>query len=267
MSDANHDQSLLPAEWNIPGVLRQRLGNDVGRQRILHHDGHLLLVLHSPPQPGEHERRGRFFWRMPDGGWEMAPLGDGAESLSSHLHEYQAAIEQLHRDEEAADTCEEYFDVISRLTPLVRATRNLYNTLQKAREAVPEERRLIIARDRAYTLARRVELLYEDAKNALDFAVAQQTESHAESSHQMSVASHRLNVLVALFFPLATLMAVFGANLHHGLENWDTSQRPWALFAVIGAGLALGVIITWFVTRPAPRPRNPYLRSKKRDHG
>jgi hypothetical protein len=267
MSDAESQKSLLPESWNIPTPLRNRLGVRPGRQRALTHEGHLLLVLHAPPGPHEEERRGHFFWRSAEGTWEVAPVGEAPEGLSSHLATYQTAIERLDRDEEAADTCQEYFDLIGRLTPLARSARNLYATLQKARDEVPDDRRLILARDQAYVLSRRAELLHDDAKFALEFAMARQAEAQAESSHQMAVAAHRLNVLVALFFPVATLMAIFGANLHHGLENWETDHAPWVLLVVTLMGLLLGSMLMWIVRRPSPRPQNPYLREAKRDNG
>jgi hypothetical protein len=97
--------------------------------------------------------------------------------------------------------------------------------------------------------------LHNDAKNGLDFAVAWQAEQQAESSYQMSVATHRLNLLVAFFFPIATATAIFGANLKHGLEKWDLTSGPLPLIVVLGAGLMAGLILTSFVARPTERPK------------
>jgi len=41
--------SILPTSWDIPQSIRRRLGNRVGRQRSMSADGHLLLVMHAPP--------------------------------------------------------------------------------------------------------------------------------------------------------------------------------------------------------------------------
>lgn len=38
---------LIPADWELPTVLRIRLGHGPGRQRVLEADDHLLLVLHE----------------------------------------------------------------------------------------------------------------------------------------------------------------------------------------------------------------------------
>jgi hypothetical protein len=255
------ESSLLPADWDIPASLRARLGTSAGRQRVLEEEGHLVLVLHAPPAANEVGRRGRFFWRDRNGNWRVAPKGERVANLSEQLNEYRIAIEQLEQDEDAARQARDYFELLDRLAPLARATRNMYEALQKARETVADDRQLIVARDAAYELTRRADLLHDDAKNGLNFAVAWQAEQQAESSYQMSVATHRLNLLVAFFFPIATLMAVFGANLRHGLEGLDRLSPPTPLLGVLVAGLFFGIILTRFVTRPAQRPQRD-LHSK-----
>jgi hypothetical protein len=247
--------SLLPADWGVPAELRDRLGSTAGRQRLLIEDGHLLLVLHAAPGADEIDRRGRFFWRNVDGSWRAAPAIDRVTTLREHLAEYEREIEQLERAEDDATQARDYFELLDRLAPLARATRNLYGVLQQARETVADDRELIVVRDEASDLTRRAELLNEDARNGLEFAIAWQAEQQAEISHQMSVAAHRLNLLVAFFFPIATLMAIFGTNLHHGLELWDQANGPLPLLALIAAGLFCGVILTGFVTRPTRRPQ------------
>jgi hypothetical protein len=258
----SHVSTLVPGDWEIPAKIRGRLGTSAGRQRILLEDGHLVLVLHAPPTADETERRGRFFWRDPGGNWRVAPKGEGVANLDQHLNEYEAAIEQLEQKEDTARGARDYFELLDRASPLVRAARNMYEALQQAREKVSDDRRIIVARDLAYDITRRADLLHEDAKNGLDFAVAWQAEQQAESTYQMAVSTHRLNLLVAFFFPIATLMAVFGANLRHGLEGWDELRSPLPLLAVIGAGLMSGILLTAFVTKPTARPqRNLQSRS------
>jgi hypothetical protein len=157
----------------------------------------------------------------------------------------------LEQAEEEAHTASDYFDLLDHLAPLTRSARNLHDVLQQAREAMPSERRLIVARDEAYEISRRADLAYDDTKNGLEFAIAKQGEALAESSHQMAVSSHRLNILVAFFFPIATLMTILGANLRHGLEIWDRLHGPWVLGICIAAGLILGMFITGIITQPA----------------
>lgn len=62
--------SILPADWELPASLRHRVGTNVGRQRTMEADGHLLIVAHRAPSAGEVTRRGVLFWRTPDGDWQ-----------------------------------------------------------------------------------------------------------------------------------------------------------------------------------------------------
>ena len=240
---------LIPPLWKVPQAFRDRMGEQVGRQRPMVADGHLLLVLHAPPKPDENQRHGRFFWRDPQGQWTSKERGTGINGLNRHLDEYQDVINSLDRLEEQATTAHEYFAILEQLSPVHRATTNLHNVLQVARKECPDIRELINLRDRAYEIERTAELLLNDVKNALDVAVAKRAEEQAASSHRMSIAAHRLNILAAFFFPMATLMAIFGANLRHG---WEDDWPPIPLLVVLGLGLALGGILTVFVTR-APR--------------
>jgi hypothetical protein len=249
------ESSLLPADWSVPASLRGRLGTAAGRQRVLVEDGHLLVVLHAPPGADETGRRGRYFWRDTNGAWRAAPKAERAANLSDHLNEYEAAIERLEQAEDDAKDARDYFQLLDRLTPLVRATRNMYDALQQARDTMRDDRTLIVARDQAYELSRRADLLLDDARNALNFAVAWQAEQQAETSYQMAIATHRLNLLVAIFFPIATVTAIFGTNLRHGLEQWDTLYGPLPLAAILAAALLCGVILTGFVARRATRPQ------------
>lgn len=240
-------KSILPAIWDVPEVFRRRLGDQAGRQRVMESDGHLLIVLHQPPKPGEKNRIGRYFWRDAKGDWNSSDVGSGDGALERHLAQYAAAIDRLEKSEEEAEGSAAYFQVISDLSPLLRATRNLHQVMQEARELGDNHKVLINARDRAYELERKAELLYNEAKNELDFAIAQQTERQADASHRMSISAHRLNVLAAFFFPIVTLATVMGAGLNHGFENW---HAPWPFVAMSGVGLLLGCILWAFVSSP-----------------
>ena len=68
------EKSVLPPLWKVPQEFRNRLGEQAGRQRVMFCDGHLLLVLHRPPKEDEVQRKGRFFWRSPDGTWTSSEL-------------------------------------------------------------------------------------------------------------------------------------------------------------------------------------------------
>lgn len=246
--------SILPAVWEVPPTFRARLGDQIGRQRAMFHEGHLLLVLHAPPGPDEIERRGRLFWREPNGTWHSTEPGAGKAALARHIDEFAELLEDLERRWRESQSAEEYFAVLNAAAPLHRAARNMHQTLQQARESVPAERDLINFRDRAYAVERTAELLCDDTKNALDFAVARRAEEQARSAHRMAVSAHRLNLLAAFFFPLATLSAIFGMELRHGLETVDQTSGPLPFLAVLGLGLLGGMVLTSFITR-AKEPR------------
>lgn len=242
-------RSLLPPAWQVPDEFRRRLGDQPGRQRTMKADGHLLVILHAPPKPDDTEREGRFFWRDAGGQWTPPGTAPSQPGVGQLLAEYERTLDRLQDAEDQAKTARQYFDLLNQLNPLVRTTRNLHETLQDAREAAPDDRQLLLWRDRAYALARSAELLHNDAKNALDFAVAQRAEEEAESSRRAVTAAYRLNTLVACFFPVATLAAIFGMNLQHGMEAWDERLAPLPMIAILGGGFLIGVALMLFINR------------------
>ncbi len=257
---------LLPVTWKVPDLFRDRLGESVGRQRAMYEDQQLLLVLHAPPGPDDEEREGRLFWRKPDGSWTAtsagsgsaggsgdagsaapsgtpsgtrSPSGTGQMVLDAHLAQYDTLLDVLDEQEERGHSADDYFDLLRQLNPIVRAIRNLHAALQQAREMIPDDKRIINFRDQAYSLERRAELLAGDVKNTLEYAVARRGEEQAAAAEKMAVAAHRLNLLAAFFFPLATLAAVFGVNLRHGFEP-DRYESYWPFAAMLAAGLLAG---------------------------
>ena len=241
---------LLPSMWRVPQVFRDRMGDKVGRQRAMHAEDHLLLVLHKPPGAEETERMPRFIWRQPDGSWVASELGGGGASLGRHIKDYEDQLDVIEDQEEKVTGSVQYFDLLERLAPLLRASRNMHQVLQEARKLIPDDRNIINSRDRAYDLERTAELLYDNCKNALDYAIAKRTEEQAAASHEMATGSHRLNLLASFFFPIATLSAVFGVNMKHGFEE---SPAPGSFLVMIGFGLTGGALLTAAVMR---RPKS-----------
>jgi len=248
--------AMLPSTWEVPGIFRERLGEQVGRQRVMMADGHLLLILHEPPKPEDIGRKGRFFWRQPDGTWSSDSLGAGPQSLKKHMDEYYDIVTRFEEKDEQATSAAEYFAVANAIAPMARSARNMHQALQQAREMSPDDRNILNHRDRAYRIERTADLLYSDAKTSLEFLIAKRTEEQAESSFQMAQSSHRLNVLAAFFFPLATLSAIFGVNLQHGWENIQTATEvtsaplpSFPFLMVLAAGLVFGFALKSFVTR------------------
>lgn len=69
----------------------------------------------------------------------------------------------------------------------------------------------------------------------------------AAHGHRMALSAHRLNLLVAFFFPIATLSAIFGVNLAHGYEQ---QFAPLPFLGVLLLGLGAGLLLKSFVTKP-----------------
>lgn len=240
----------MPSDWRVPEVLVRRLGDGTGRQRAMEADGHLLLVLHAPPRAGEPERTGRLFWRDPAGNWRSTLSGEGTTALRRHVAEFADRTEKLEGGWQKASSARDYFLLLREIAPLYRTSRNLHATLQKARETMSADLDLLNARDQAGEVERALELLQADAKNGLEFTVAHQAEEEARRSFEMAVSAHRLNLLAAAFFPIATLAAVFGMNLPHGMEGWSTPAHFWG---IIGLGMAWGLVLALLIARK-PRP-------------
>ncbi|TWT95276.1 hypothetical protein Pla108_34200 [Botrimarina colliarenosi] len=240
---------LLPPSWDVPKEFRERLGDDVGRQRMVQADGHLLLVLHAPPRSGEDHRVGRLFWRNPQGQWKPAGLTHSEPAIAELLSEYERMATEIDTLEDGAAAAEDYFDILTELGPMTRSANNLSTVLEESRLVADDDRLLLLMRDRAYALVRRLDLMQKEAKTSLDFVVARRAEEQAESARHQAAAAHRLNLLVAFFFPLATLAAVLGMNLSNGLEQVDVATAPAPLLVVSGLALALGGVLAWLVSR------------------
>lgn len=238
---------LLPATWEVPAEFRERLGETVGRQRLMSSEGHLLLVTHKPPKPDEDERQPRLFWRQPDGTWASSD-GGGPGAIAKHLGEFSEMLESFENLEHDAARADEYFAILEGLAPLHRAIRNLYAVLQEARQSIPDDRDLINFRDQAYELDRRSELLHSVTKNGLDFAVALRAEEQSAAANDMASAAHRLNILAAFFFPLATLSSIFGMTM---LDQWKSGELPpMSFLLVIGVGVFMGFgLHSWVIQR------------------
>jgi hypothetical protein len=209
------------------------------------HNKHLLIILHDPASPDEHERRAQYFWRRPDGTWLSTRTSDGVKALSAQIDAYEAIIDELDDLEDDAQSADQFLEIQRRLTPLLRAVRNMHETLQQARDLVKEDRRLITLRDRAYALERKTDLLFNDVRHELNYVMIRQAEVQAEAARRLATATFRLNIMLAFFLPLGTLGAVFGMNLVHGLES---ASSPWLFLAVVVVGLASGFALMRFTT-------------------
>ncbi len=239
---------LIPGDWQLPDEFRQRLGTTVGRQRFMQSEKEILIVAHYVPEHDEVGRRGILFWRDGAGEWRCSNGDPGQGALAMHLGRYSKKLDEYEALETNAIRADDYLPVLEGLAPIVRSVRNLLETLEQARKAISDDRSIIDHRDKAYELSRQADLLYEDAKNSMDVAVVRRADEQALASRQMSVAAHRLNMLAAMFFPFATLGAIFGTTLTDNW-SWRDSAFPFGLFLI--AGLLSGVVLAKFIARPA----------------
>jgi F0F1-type ATP synthase assembly protein I len=208
---------------------------------------HLLIVAHQVPEHDEARRRGVLFWRDPTGDWKASNGEPGKAALGMHLDRFSQSIEKLEADELHAEQTHEFLPILDTLVPIMRTVKNLLAALEEARKAVPKDRALIDIRDRSYDLTRQAELLYEDVKNSMDVAMIRKADVQAKAAQQMAAATHRLNVLAAIFLPIATLGAALGTTL---TDNWSWSQNPIGFVIFLIIGVALGAIVASFVNLP-----------------
>jgi hypothetical protein len=235
--------AFIPKSWDLPESIRKRLGDAAGRQRLMDEDGHLLFILHQAPAPEDDEvRKPVLLWQQPTGEWKSSPEGGGLAALDAHLESYRKAIHAQDEAVESAKTPRQYFEVMKHVNPLLRSTRNLLAVMQEAREARPGERRLLNLRDRAVDLERAIDLLAGDAKNGMDFALAENTEEQSRFALEATLEARRLNRMVAFFFPLATLVAIFGMS-----PPGEVVRMP-GFWVVIAAGILVGLFIRMMPT-------------------
>lgn len=206
---------LLPLTWNVPETFRKRLGTTAGSQRAMEADGHLLLVVHLPPKPNERARRGRLLWRDAEGNWRGSDTGSGPMAVRKHLEQYATEIEEFDKAEAAALTADDYLPLMEGLAPLLRSARD-------------------------------ADLLSTDTKHGMEVAMIRRAEAQARASERIAVAANRFNLLVAFFFPIGMLGAVFGVNLQNGLEG---IPPPWPIVTLVIAGILCGLFLAIHVSR------------------
>jgi Mg2+ and Co2+ transporter CorA len=233
--------SIVPDTWKIPPQLAARFGDNAGRQRAMNAEGHLLLVLHDPPNPNEQGRQTKLLWRAPDGAWACNTDGSVSDLLKKHVASFAERAEDLESKMQEASCADDYFYLLQAIAPLHRSSRNLHATLQQARDMMSEDRAIIVARDSAGDIERTFELLHLDAKNGLDYTVARKSELQSQQTYEMALSAHRLNVLAAIFFPITALSSIFAMNPALAPELLLHTPIFWT---VIGAGSLCGLLLS-----------------------
>ena len=143
---------------------------------------------------------------------------------------------------------------------LVRSSNNLQQALQTESDAIKNDMFQIDMRDLAYKFERNFDLLLEDTRNEIQHRTAREAELQARLSKEALQASHRLNILAALFFPLTAIASLFGMNLAHGLDQ----NRVLVFWLVAAVSIAVGFWMNGWVlggedvpdgVTPAPRDK------------
>ena len=242
--------SPIPHNWDVPQVFRDRFGTRAGRQRVMAHDGHVLIVLHELPKPDDPDTiNARIYWRKPDGAWKSQ--GSGATNIAAlraHVEEFASAIDDLETRTHKAKRAKDWFEIMHRAAPLFRACRNMSATLQEARELAKNDKELITVRDTAQENERAIELINGHARAGLDYSIAAAAEANAANTQHVVESQHRLNLIAATFLPIGALGALLGMNLKHGFESYEA---PYAFWIVAAAAFLLGLVVR--ATLPSKR--------------
>ena len=90
--------SLIPDSWeNFPDEFRSRIGDSIGRQRLMMAQGQLLFLLHKPPKAHEEQRTGHLFWKQHDGRWLSNVFPNSPKPLFDHLQEYKTRLDEFEK--------------------------------------------------------------------------------------------------------------------------------------------------------------------------
>jgi len=170
---------------------------------------------------------------MADREWVL--LNPGPANTSPRVRQALLTPDLCHREPE-------FFDVMREMHPLQRATRSMLDAIQEMRQTLPDDSRIITIRDQAADLERGIELVAADAKAGMDFTLAESANQQALAADVANQEARRLNRLAAFFFPLATLVAVFGMNppdqVYHNTSFW----------VVLATGILMGMMVFLLVS-------------------
>ena len=228
----------IPHNWQVPVSISARIAEVPGTQRCLEADGHLVLILHKLPTPVSANRELKMFWRSPDGAWASNELGAGINALQRHVTEFNDRLVKLEEAEARATSADEYFQIRHELAPVFRTAHNMSATISRGYELFLDDRGLLACRNLAATVERTSDLLKEDATYGLEYLMAKQAEAQ-------SLASHRLNLVAAIFFPILAFSSIFGMNLEHGLDP----KNPLTFWLAVAVGIAIGMVMKFLVFR------------------
>lgn len=235
--------------WQLPVEIENRLGDTTyGRQRTIFEKDHLLIILHSPPNPDHRTREMQIFLRTPEGKFLCNGSDHGQAMMKRLMLAYMDLYEALNKQFNKAVDSAKFFKLMEALVPAHRSATHLYETLQTAREQGGDDKFLIAMRDDAYEMQRSFELLLSDTRLALEFEITRHAEAQAVKTDEALVVQRRLNILAAGTFPLIAVATVLGMNLTNGFEG----SSPIIFWCVFGAGALIGVSLKNWVVNQKP---------------
>ena len=232
-------KSLIPKTWAIPNIFRDRLGTEVGRQRLMCEDDHFLVILHLfPTAKDKGNREGALFWINTEAEWKSFPEPGGRKALRKLVESYRGRLSDLNEELDTKSTPEGIHEVIDEAAPILRAARHMLTVLEELRDALPEDRDILAIRDLAVSIERGADLLVQDAKTSLDFLVAKSASSQANAAASATEEARKLNRLAAFFFPLLTLTSICGMSQPSKVMGFT------GVWIVLLLGLAMGLIVS-----------------------
>lgn len=240
MKHTTNSPSLIPKQWQIPQVFRDRLGSDPGKQRIMVEEGQYLMILHKVPTAADRgNRTAALFWINEHGEWKSTPQSGGIAGLIGHLDEYEERVKTLETELDTSESAnaEGLHKIYDDATPLYRSSRHLLAIMEELRKLFPESRKLLLLRDSAVNIERSSELILADTKSSLESLIAQSSMKQANAAHQATLEANKLNRLATFFFPVITIVSVLS------IKNPEEALKEPSTYVVIISGLMLGLIL------------------------
>ncbi|MGC4013779.1 MAG: CorA family divalent cation transporter [Luteolibacter sp.] len=243
------EATFLPPQFDCEPVLMDQISNRPGHQRCMVGDGELLLVAHEVPVVGRADREALFFWKRRDGKW-IGPDGKpGLLVLEQLLDRYSEAIDAHAAVVDEADTASEIFGILRHAGPLVRASRNLVQSLSQILDVDQDDRQIRALRDRSVDIERAAELLHADTRLTLEFWQAERSEQQSLAADKLNRIVFRLNLLAGFFLPLVALGGLFGMNVD--LPAFVKHRSVFWIIVIFG--LVTGGIILYYARLKAER--------------